>query len=140
LKVIPTRASFRHARELAEEAARQWSNDATVVNQLAEKAMLQLDDPHCDSLLAIQDGAAVARVDVLAVGEIGRIDEVYVAEPMRRRGIGRMMVARALEICGRSLFKHVLLACDATNTPAQALYAGLGFRKVGELARYAAKA
>jgi ribosomal protein S18 acetylase RimI-like enzyme len=79
-------------------------------------------------------------VGVLAVGEIGRIDEVYVSKDFRRTGIGRTMMSRALEICARSLFKHIFLSCDATNAPAIALYSQLGFLKIGEIASHYAPA
>ena len=84
LTIIPARASFRHARQLAEESAGRWGEP-----QVAEADMLQLDDPHWDALLAIENGAAAGRAGVLAVGDVGRIDGVYVAAAHRRRGVGR---------------------------------------------------
>src|SRR5688572_22187974 len=60
LKIIPSRASFRHARQLAEEGAEMW-NEPT----LADAAMMHLDDPHWDSLLALRDGEVVAHIAVL---------------------------------------------------------------------------
>src|SRR5262245_888974 len=106
LTVIPARASFRHARSLAEESARAWNEP-----QLVEASLAHLDDPHWDALLALKDGAAVATVGVLAVGEIGRIENCFVSESFRSQGIGTAMMARALEICARSLFKHVFMSC-----------------------------
>src|SRR5262249_18800206 len=93
LKIIPSRASFRHARELAEEAARRWSEP-----QLVEATIEHLQDPHFDSLLALKDGVAVATAGVLAVGEIGRVEDVFVSQKFRRLGIGRTMMSRVLEI------------------------------------------
>ena len=77
----------------------------------------------------------MASVGVLAVGDIGRIDEVFVGERFRRRGIGKTMMGRALEICARSLFKQVMLSCMTDNVAAQSMYRELGFQKVGELRR-----
>jgi GNAT superfamily N-acetyltransferase len=131
LTIIPARASFRHAQVLHGESSRRWDEP-----QLAEAAMLHLDDPHFDALLALKDGVAVAHAGVLAVGEIGMIEEVFVSEPFRRRGIGTTMMARVLEICARSLFKHVLLGVAPNNEPAKRLYQRLGFRKVGQLVEY----
>jgi len=98
--------------------------------------MLHLDDPHYDAMLALKDGAVAGRAGVLAVGDVGRIDQVYVAEAFRRQGVGRTLMSRALEICARSLFKHILLSCDADNVAANALYQQLGFQKIGELIDY----
>jgi ribosomal protein S18 acetylase RimI-like enzyme len=131
LKIIPSRASFRHARQLAEEGAEVWHEPS-----LADAAMMHLDDPHWDSLIALRDGEAVAHIAVLAVGEIGRIDDVYVAKGFRRLGIGRTMMSRALEICARSLFKHVMLMVNPTNESAIKLYQSVGFKKVGEVTAY----
>jgi ribosomal protein S18 acetylase RimI-like enzyme len=139
LKIIPARASFRHVRELFDV----WSNEkysGEEARQLTDGGLMHLDDPHYDSLLAIENGTAVAHVGVLAVGETGRIEDVYVAPTHRRRGIGRIMLLRALEICARSLFKHVMLSCEPQNEPAQSLYRSLGFDKIGEIAWYAAPA
>jgi ribosomal protein S18 acetylase RimI-like enzyme len=131
LTIIPARASFRHARALAGEAAAAWGEP-----DLVEASLQHLDDPHWDALLALRDGVAVARVGVLAVGEIGRVEHVFVSAPFRRQGIGRTMVGRALEICARSLFKHVMLSVRPDNGGAIALYEQLGFRKIGRMTAY----
>ena len=131
LTIIPQRASFRHTRELSEEAASSWNEP-----QLAEAAMMHLDDPSWDALLAMRDGVAVGKVGVLAVGEIGRIEDLYVSQAHRREGIGRTLMSRALEICARSLFKHIFVSCTVENAAANALYAQLGFREVGRLVSY----
>ena len=133
LTVIPARASFRHTKALADECAA-----AAGEPQLADAIMAHLDDPHWDALLALKDGTAVATVGVLAVGDVGTIDELYVAAEYRRQGIGRAMMGRALEICARSLFRHVMLSVPPDDEAAQALYRGLGFRKVGEVVSYRA--
>ncbi|HEV8604024.1 MAG TPA: GNAT family N-acetyltransferase [Tepidisphaeraceae bacterium] len=128
LKIIPARASFRHARQLFEESATRWKTP-----QLADAKMLHLDDPHWDALLALKDGQPVAHIGVFAVGEIGRIDDVYVAKSHRRQGIGSLMLSRVLEISARSLFKHVLLSVLPSNTAAIDLYQKFGFQKIGQI-------
>lgn len=131
VKIIPARASFRHARQLWEEAAARFNTPG-----LVEAHMLHLDDPHWDALLALKDGEPVAFAGVLAVGEIGRIDDVYVAKAHRRQGLGDLMISRVLEISARSLFKHVLLSVFPKNAAAISLYQKFGFAKVGEIAGY----
>ena len=78
----------------------------------------------------------VGTAGVLAVGEVGLIEDVYVAEAHRGRGIGRTLVSRALEICARSLFKHVLLEVWPQNKAAVELYQKYGFRKIAESVAY----
>ena len=131
LTIIPSRASFRHARSLAEQVAAEWREPP-----LADALMQHLDDPHFDAVLALRDGEAVAGVGVLAVGEVGRIAYPFVTPALRRQGIGRTMMSRALEICARSLFKHVMLGVAPNNPEAIAMYGGLGFRKIGEVQEY----
>ena len=130
VKIIPARASFRHTRQLFEEDA------ADKTPQLAEANMLHLDDPHWDSLLAIKDGEPLAHMGVLAVGEIGRIESVYVAKAHRGKGLATLMMGRVLEICARSLFKHVLLGVLPGNASAIGLYERFGFRKIGQISNY----
>lgn len=133
VQIIPARASYRHARALAEEAvAELWDG----LEQLVEADQRRLDDPHLDALLALKDGRAVAGLGVLAVGEMGMIEDVYVVKDCRRRGIGRMMMQRALEICARSLLKHVFIVTEPNNAAALGLYRSLGFEKIGEFVRY----
>jgi ribosomal protein S18 acetylase RimI-like enzyme len=133
LRIIPARASFKHARMLAEEsAAEKWNG----LDQLVEAHLRRLDDSHFDALLALDENRAVATIGVLAVGELGMIEDVYVSKNFRQRGIGRIMMQRALEICARSLFKHVFICTQPQNQAAQRLYQSAGFEKIGELVSY----
>jgi ribosomal protein S18 acetylase RimI-like enzyme len=131
LQVIPARASFRHTRQLLEGL---WPD----APQAIEAEMAHLDDSHYDALLALRGGEAIAMAGVLAMGEVGRIDQVYVAEPHRRQKVASLMMSRVLEICARSLFKHILLAVMPENRPAVALYEKFGFRKIGQTVAYLA--
>ena len=133
LKIIPARASFRHARMLAEESARRWN-----APQLVDAFMLHMDDPHWDMLLALRDGVAAACIGVLAVGEIGRVEQFYVAEAFRGQGIGQTMLSRILGICARSLFRHVMLCVLPDNSAAIKLYAKAGFERIGQITAHLA--
>ena len=73
---------------------------------------------------------------VLAVGEIGRIEGVYVGKAHRGKGLGTLMMNRVLEICARSLFKHVMLSVLPGNRGAIGLYERFGFRKIGQIINY----
>jgi GNAT superfamily N-acetyltransferase len=132
LRIIPARASFRHVRQLFEEETRRRGRPI----QIVDAAMLHLDDSHWDALLALKDGVPVAYVGVLSVGEIGKIEHMLVAEPYRGQGIGTTMMGRAIEICARSLFRHVMLAVRPTNAVAIALYRKLGFARLSEVTGY----
>jgi GNAT superfamily N-acetyltransferase len=133
LQMIPARASFRHARALTEESVAKW-NEPQVVDAL----MLHLEDPQTDGVLALKDGHAVGLVSVLVVGELGCIEDVYVAERFRGRGVGRTLMSRALEICARSLLKHVFLNVDGKNERAVELYTKCGFQMLAPYVLYRA--
>ena len=136
-KIIPARASYRHAEQLVQQQV--TDPDPETARQRIAAGMQHYDDPHYETLLAIKDGVAVAEVGVLTIGEIGRIEPLFVAEPFRRQGVAQTMMSRAVEICMRSLFKHIFLSCNPDNTPAQTLYAKLGFKKIGEIVSYIAE-
>jgi phosphinothricin acetyltransferase len=56
---------------------------------------------------------------------------VYVERSWRGKGVGRMLLARLLEL-GRSVgFHKLVLACFPTNKPGVALYERMGFVSVG---------
>jgi ribosomal protein S18 acetylase RimI-like enzyme len=134
VRFIPARASYRHVQQLMEEkAAELWGGSS----QFVASHLRHLDDPHVDAVLALAGQRPVAYAAVMAVGELGRIEGVYVAQDFRGQGIGRALMGRALEVCARSLFKHVFLSVDPSNEAGQRLYRGVGFERVGELVRYA---
>jgi RimJ/RimL family protein N-acetyltransferase len=103
-----------------------------------------------DLYRAVEEGHAVARVaeedrraialctvrrrgphrEALHIGVLG----ISVARAWRRRGLGRQLIASALEGCAGK-FELVELSVFATNQHARTLYASLGFREWGTLAR-----
>ena len=129
LQIIPARASFRHARQIAEESARQRG-----IPSLADASMLYLDDPQWDALLALKDGEAVGRIGVLSVGEIGLIGKCLrgpsVSSPGRRQHDDDQRAIRNLPAA--SLFRHVLLGVASDNDAAISLYHKFGFTKVAD--------
>jgi len=132
LTIIPARASYKHVRQLAEEWAAVWK-----APELAEAIMLHLDGDHTDALIALKDGKPAAFAFVLGVGDFGCIEDLFVSAAFRNQGVGRTMMSRAMEICARSLFKHVFIGADAENGPAMKLYYRFGFQRVGEYVSYA---
>jgi ribosomal protein S18 acetylase RimI-like enzyme len=131
LTIIPARASFRHMQKLADELAAEARE-----SQLAEAAMLHLDDPHWDALLALIGQEPAGTIGVLAVGDIGRIEQLFVSPRFRRRGIGRTLLSRAMEICARSLFKHVMLAVKPEEPVIRAVLKRLNLRTIGQITAY----
>jgi GNAT superfamily N-acetyltransferase len=131
LKIIPARASHRHAQQLAQIAAAELGRP-----DIAQSMLLHLDDPNWDSILALDGPDAVAIAGVLSVGDIGRLDQIYVVPSHRRRGIGRTMISRTLEICARSVFQQVLTATWPDQRDVTQLLVGIGFMESGEIPIY----
>jgi ribosomal protein S18 acetylase RimI-like enzyme len=131
LTIIPSRASFKHARALAEEAAAYFK-----FLQLADSIVLHIEDPQTDSLLALRDGVPAAYVSILNMGEIGYISELFVSEKFRNQGVGRTMMSRAMEVCARAVHRHVFIGVDATNAPAVRLYEQFAFKRIGVFSFY----
>ncbi len=98
--------------------------------KLAAYSMLKLDDPRYEVLVLLKDGEIAARTGVLSHGEVGLIEQVHVLSEYRGQGLGKVILNRAIELCARSMFKHVLLGCD--NPQAAGLYASLGFARIGD--------
>lgn len=134
LTLIPARASFKHMRDLASQSAHEA--DPPAAAHLTEANLLHLDDPHVEGILALKDGQAAGQVLILAAGEIGSIEHVYVASPFRRQGIARTLLSRALQSCARSTFRHIFITVRPNNTIASQLYASLGFQKIGQSLTY----
>jgi GNAT superfamily N-acetyltransferase len=121
LKIIPARASFRHYRELLDQRS---PGDA-------DTALLHLDDSHFDALLALKDGHPVGSIGILTSGEVGTVREWFVHPDHRSHGIGRLLLDRAMEICTRSILRHVMIGLPDPNHPATPLCQAFGFEPLG---------
>jgi [ribosomal protein S18]-alanine N-acetyltransferase len=60
----------------------------------------------------------------------GWINNVAVRRDAQRRGIGRTLVARLIDVAIKADVKAVLLEVAADNAPAQELYGSLGFETI----------
>ena len=78
-------------------------------------------------LLAVDAGRVVGYLDVTRCFEENEPYDLLVLEEYRRRGWGRRLLARALELNRPS---GMMLLVDADNVPALTLYESMGFTKV----------
>jgi GNAT superfamily N-acetyltransferase len=126
LIIIPSRASYRHYRQLMDQRDPGG----------ADIALAHLDDSHVDSLLALRGGEPVGCISVLSSGEIGTVRDWYVATNHRRRGIGRLLLGRALEICARGLLRHVMIGVASAGDTVGRLCSGRGFVSIGNIVSF----
>jgi hypothetical protein len=133
LKVIPARASYRHVEQLFREAHAGPNVEAHL-----QAALSHLDDPHYDALLALAGDRAVSSLGVHLVGELAQLQQLYVAPAHRRQRVATLMVNRGLEICARSLSKHIFALIDPADEAARALAASFGFDRIGVFERFVA--
>ena len=75
---------------------------------------------------------------LLQVGEIGRIENVFVAEAFRRRGVARSIMHHLLALSRRLALRITVLEVREDNAPAIALYDGCGFESAGTLVEFIA--
>lgn len=81
-------------------------------------------------ILAIEEGEVVGYIDITHKFEENEPYDVFVKENFRRKGYGRAMMAKAIEL---NRPKQLMLLVDADNIAAISLYESLGFVKaVGE--------
>ena len=95
---------------------------------------LILEQPATGILLVARlDGAVIGMVNLLytvstALGaRVAMLEDVVVAPAHRNRGVGSLLLRRALEEVVASGCRRVTLATDAHNTGAQRLYQRFGF-------------
>lgn len=77
-------------------------------------------------LLAMEQNQVVGYLDVTHKYKENEPYDVFVKEAYRRRGYGRAMLAKAIEL---NRLKAMMLLVDADNTAAISLYESLGFVK-----------
>lgn len=76
------------------------------------------------ALLAVENGHVVGYLDVTIKFEENEIYDLFVQENFRRRGWGRRLLARAVEL---NRPHGLMLLVDEDNDPARALYLSAGF-------------
>jgi ribosomal protein S18 acetylase RimI-like enzyme len=90
-----------------------------------------LDDLRAELLWVAEDGGEPAGLLGIEDGRELVIARLVVAPDRMRRGIGRALAQHALALAGG---RAVRVGTAAANHPALALYAALGFRRLGERA------
>ncbi|HEY8591102.1 MAG TPA: ribosomal protein S18-alanine N-acetyltransferase [Naasia sp.] len=99
----------------------------------------ELANPHCSYLVLVPEGEdrpVLGYGGLLASPPDGDIQTVALAEDLRGRGLGRVLVRALLDEAERKGVTSVFLEVRADNAVAQALYASMGFEALGVRPRY----
>ncbi|MFZ5618736.1 MAG: ribosomal protein S18-alanine N-acetyltransferase [Pseudomonadota bacterium] len=97
-----------------------------------------LTAPHVAALIAFPEGEREAAGFAFwrPLGEEAEILSIGVAPTKQRRGCARALLAEIIaQACGRGVRK-LFLEVAVANAPAEALYATLGFERIGRRKRY----
>ena len=87
-------------------------------------------------LVAVDEGILLGYIGMHHVLDEGHITNLAVAHIHRRGGVGRSLLEALIAHTRAQGFAFLTLEVRASNTPAQALYGGLGFAEVGRRRRY----
>ncbi len=98
-----------------------------------------IGDPARSLLVAELDGRVVGTVDVLIAPNLTHdaqpwalVENVVVAEGARRRGVGRALMLRAIELAREARCYKVNLISGNERTGAHDFYRSLGFEAIGQ--------
>jgi ribosomal-protein-alanine N-acetyltransferase len=102
-----------------------------------EEAAAQGPDRRYLVALDGQDGGGVVGyAGILRAGSDADVLTIAVAADRQGRGLGRGLMSALLEVASAWRSRSVFLEVEPENSPAVALYRGLGFRAVGERRHY----
>ena len=113
---------------------RDWmDNDRPTGDVIASTVATLLDDPNTEYLLGIVDEEAIAvcqlrfRLCVWTGAPDCWLEDLYVDERARRRGMGAALVAAAIERAAARGARRIDLDVNEDNAAARALYEAMGF-------------
>ncbi len=110
---------------------REFDEPTPPVEELAERCRRLLEEGEITALLAGEgpDGLALLRFRpaLWSGGLEAYLQELYVAPPLRGRGIGRALLETAIELSRERGADGIDLNTGETDTAARALYESMGF-------------
>ncbi len=135
IRVLPGRPMRKAIHDLRMTDAR-FDEDTRAM--LAESRNERMDDPQYDMFVAMQDKTPVASGVLMQVGDIGAIENVFVAEHARRQGVGLALMGELLALARRLALRIIVLETEIDNHAAIALYERCGFSVAGSYVDFVA--
>lgn len=135
-----TGPQFRPAEAADLEAIMELENRVFASDAWSREAMAgELSSPHTTYIVAVDDDAAViAYAGLLAPSGStdADIQTIAVAADVRRRGLGRALMLRLMDVARERGAAALFLEVRADNSSARRLYSSLGFEAIGVRPRY----
>ena len=101
------------------------------------KALLEQDSQNPNSFYAVyKEDEVLGYAGMTVIAGEANVTNVAVLPQMRRRGIGRKVLGRLIDICIENDFSLITLEVRKSNDGAIALYKSLGFAIEGERKKY----
>ncbi len=96
----------------------------------------RLNDGNHDAFVCTLDGEPAGRATYVEVGDIARLADVFVLPAYRRRGVGRALVGRFLQLARRLSPKSVVASCESSDAAGRAFLERHGFAKFGMVSAF----
>lgn len=106
---------------LAQALSSMWTYDALLIEMARASSI-------CLGLESAEGGLAGVSISRFLPGEEAEILLVAIVPELRRRGLGRELLAKTVEEVSRGGARRVFLVVRESNAPARKLYEGAGFR------------
>jgi GNAT superfamily N-acetyltransferase len=117
---------------LAREAKAFWGYSATQLELWRDDlAVSSASVRRLPTFVATLDGAVAGVVQIGTEASPWELEHLWVGPRHMRRGVGRALLARAVEVAARA--GQTMLAIDA-DPHAEAFYLAVGARRIGEIA------
>lgn len=133
LRFLPARAMRKALHSLA---ASDTSRDPAAREAMAVAENERMDDPQYDTIVAMLAGHPVAFGTLHQVGEIGRVRNVFVAEPQRRQGVGTALMHHLLAMSKRLAMRITVAETLADDDAGIAFHVRCGFEPAGRYAEF----
>lgn len=135
VRILPARPMRKALRELQ---MNDTTYDEATRRMLVASHNDRLDDPQYDQVVAMIGNEPAGTAVLLQAGEIGRIENVFVAEQFRRRSVGLALMAHLLAMAKRLALRITVLETTPDNAAAIALYQRCGFDPAGTFIEFRA--
>jgi len=135
IRIIPARAMRKSYRAtFLDPGDIRWS--AASREMMANEAEERLNDANYDVFVAMLDDQPAGRIGYQEVGDIAALRDLYVVSALRRRSVGRALLAHVITLAKRLAPRVFVASLPADDEPATAYIKHHGFQPASQMAEY----